>query len=96
MLKSCRNLHLDAMRTTLDINDSLLAKAKAVAAQEHISLTRLIEEGLVLRLRQPAGPSLGTRRRLPVYAGSGGLTASVTDPMTNRALLDAADDQDAE
>ena len=56
MLKLCRNLHLDAMRTTLDINDSLLAKAKAVAAQEHISLTRLIEEGLVLRLRQPAGP----------------------------------------
>jgi hypothetical protein len=56
MLKSCRNLHLDAMRTTLDINDPLLAKAKAVAAQEHISLTRLIEEGPVLRLRQPARP----------------------------------------
>ncbi|MGH8592037.1 MAG: DUF6364 family protein, partial [Gammaproteobacteria bacterium] len=33
------------MRTTLDINDALLAKAKAVAAQEQTSLTRLIEEG---------------------------------------------------
>ncbi len=84
------------MRTTLDINDALLTKAKAVAAQENTSLTRLIEEGLVLRLRQPVGPPASARRSLPVYAGSGGLTASVADPLTNRALLDAADDQGAE
>ena len=84
------------MRTTLDINDALLTKAKAVAAREQTSLTRLIEEGLVLRLRQPAGPPAGTRRPLPVYAGSGGLTAYVADPLTNRALWDAADDADAQ
>ncbi|MGH8611027.1 MAG: DUF6364 family protein [Gammaproteobacteria bacterium] len=82
------------MRTTLDINDALLAKAKAVAAQEHTSLTRLIQEGLILRLRPQTGRSDGRRRPLPVYAGSGGLTASVADPFTNRALLDAADDPD--
>ncbi|MGQ0593220.1 MAG: DUF6364 family protein [Gammaproteobacteria bacterium] len=87
--------HLDAMRTTLDINDALLAKAKAVAAQEQTSLTRLIEEGLVLRLRPQTGRSDSGRPPLPVYAGSGGLTASVADPLTNRALLDAADDPDA-
>ncbi len=97
MLESCRNLHLDAMRTTLDINDALLTKAKAVAAQEHTSLTRLIEEGLVLRLRPQSGRSdSGGRSPLPVYAGSGGLAASVADPLTNRALLDAADDPDAQ
>jgi hypothetical protein len=71
MQKSASGRH----ENPLDIDDSLLAKAKAIAAQEHISLTRLIEEGFVLRLRQSARPPLGTRRRLPVYAGSGGLTA---------------------
>ena len=96
MLESCRNLHLEAMRTTLDINDALLAKAKTVAAQEHTSLTRLIEEGLVLRLRPQTGRSDGGRPPLPVYAGSGGLTAYVVDPLTNRALWDAADDADAQ
>jgi len=39
------------MRTTLDIEDGLLRQAKSFAAQEHISLTRLIEESLSLRLR---------------------------------------------
>ncbi|MGH8611174.1 MAG: DUF6364 family protein [Gammaproteobacteria bacterium] len=83
------------MRTTLDINDKLLAKAKAVAAQEQTSLTRLIEEGLVLRLRPQIGRADSSRPPLPVYAGSGGLRAAVADPLTNRALLDAVDDQDA-
>ncbi|MGH8563395.1 MAG: DUF6364 family protein [Gammaproteobacteria bacterium] len=84
------------MRTTLDINDALLAKAKAVAAQEQTTLTRLIEEGLVLRLRAQAGRSDSDRPPLPVYAASGGLMAAVSGPLTNRALLDAADDPDAE
>ena len=73
------------MRTTLDINDALLAKSKAVAAQEQTSLTRLIEEWLVLRLRPQIGRSDSGRPPLPVYAGSGGLTAAVADSLTNRA-----------
>lgn len=39
------------MKTTLDINAALLADAKALAARQRTSLTRLIEEGLQLRLR---------------------------------------------
>jgi Family of unknown function (DUF6364) len=39
------------MKTTLDINDTWLARAKALAARQRTSLTRLIEEGLQLRLR---------------------------------------------
>lgn len=82
------------MRTTLDLNDALLTKAKALAAQEHTTLTRLIEQGLSLRLRAPdVRPSRG-RPALPVYAGTGGLTASVADSLTNRALLDAVDEPD--
>jgi hypothetical protein len=54
----------------LDINDALLAKAKAVAAQEQTSLTRLIEEALVLRLRSQIGRADSGRPPLPVYAGN--------------------------
>jgi hypothetical protein len=79
------------MRTTLDLNDNLLAKAKSVAAQERTSLTRLIEEALVLRLRPPVAANKGKRRRLPVFRGRGGLTAAVRDPKSNRAMLEAAD-----
>jgi len=41
------------VRTTLDLNDDLLAEAKAFAARDKLSLTRLIEERLALRLRLP-------------------------------------------
>jgi hypothetical protein len=79
------------MKTTLDINDELLVKAKALSGRERITLTRLIEEGLRLRLRarsQSAGSSLP---KIPVYRGKGGLRSGV-DPCSNRSLLDAADD----
>lgn len=77
-----------AMKTTLNLNDTLLAEAKALAAKQRTSLTRLIEEGLQLRLRPRAAhsPSL----RLPLYHGKGGLVSGI-DGLSNRALLDAAD-----
>jgi len=80
------------MRTTLDLDDDLLAEAKALACREQRSLTRPIEEGLALRLRLPQ--SRGTdssRRSLPVHAGRGGLSPAVADPRSNRSLLEAAD-----
>lgn len=79
------------MKTTLDINDALLANAKALAAQQRTSLTRLIEEGLQLRLRSAQPAAKPTRRKLPVFKGRGGLVAGV-NPRSNKALLDAADD----
>ena len=39
------------MKRTLDINDQLLADARFLALQQRTTLTRLIEEGLQLRLR---------------------------------------------
>ncbi len=80
------------MRTTLDIEDGLLTKAKTLAAKEHTSLTRLIEQGLALRLRAPVRPSNRQRPALPVYAGKGGLRTTVADALSHRALLDAADE----
>ncbi len=79
------------MKTTLDLNDQLLADAKALAAQQRTSLTRVIEEGLRLRLRAQATPAKKGRVRLPVFRGRGGLVTGV-DPLSNKALLDALGD----
>jgi Family of unknown function (DUF6364) len=76
------------MKTTLDLNDALLTEAKTLAAQQHTSLTRLIEEGLQLRLR--AQRALTRPVRLPVYRGKGGLAQGL-DGLSNKALLEAAD-----
>jgi Family of unknown function (DUF6364) len=78
------------MKTTLDINDQLLADAKVLAAQQRTSLTRLIEEGLQLRLKAqrtaPRGPL-----RLPVFTGRGGMVSGV-DPLSNQSMRDALGD----
>lgn len=83
------------MRTTLDIDDSLLRQAKAFAASQQITLTRLIEESLSWRLR--TAPSVQSNDQLPVlpvYPGRGGLQAGIVDALSQRALLDAADEAD--
>lgn len=79
------------MKTTLDIDDSLLASAKALAAKQQTSLTRLIEEGLQLRLRASQTAITTKKVKVPVFKGRGGLVAGV-DPLSNKAMLDAADD----
>lgn len=76
------------MKTTLDLNDSLLTEAKTLAAQQRTTLTRLVEEGLQLRLRQQRMKAKSVR--LPVYHGKGGLAPGL-DGLSNKALLDAAD-----
>ncbi len=78
------------MKTTLDINDQLLASAKALAVQQRTTLTRLIEEGLQLRLRAQRTVRQGPPR-LPFLKGRGGLVEGI-DPLSNKALLEALDD----
>ncbi len=79
------------MKTTLNIDDRLLSEAKALAAHQRTSLTRLIEEGLHLRLRtQPAGQPR-QRVSLPLLKGRGGLVEGV-DGLSNKALLDVLGD----
>lgn len=79
------------MKTTLDINDSLLATAKAIAAQQRTTLTRLIEEGLQLRLRASHAAPISAKYKIPVFEGSGGLVGGL-NPLSNQSMLDAADD----
>jgi len=89
--KKYRNLYYGAVKTTLDLNDDLLATAKAAAAMQRTSLTRLIEEGLRMRLASHgAGRSMGPVC-LPVFEGRDGLVPGV-DPLSNRSLLEALGD----
>jgi Family of unknown function (DUF6364) len=75
------------MKITLDINDQLLASAKALATRQRMSLSQLVEEGLQMRLLAQAVPRQG-KPLLPVFKGRGGLVAGV-DPLSNKSLLGA-------
>ena len=79
------------MKTTSDIHDDLLAKAKALAAKEHTTLTKMVEEGLALRLRRRKVPIPGALKDLPVSTRRGGLREGI-DGTSNQSLLDAADE----
>jgi hypothetical protein len=81
------------MKTTLDLDDELLARAKAAAARERKTLTRMIEEGLVLRLRRPtaARAAQSVAINLPVFNRGSGLLPGI-DASSNRSMLDAADE----
>lgn len=77
------------MKTTLDIQDNLLANAKAMAALQRTTLTRLIEEGLEMRLA-----AVPEKRRkpfvLPTFDGKSGLAKGLKGT-SNRELYDALD-----
>ena len=79
------------MKTTPNLDDDLLARAKALAAIERKSLTRLIEEGLSLRLCKAGLERRGAPPVIPVFNGGAGLRA-VIDPSSNRSLLYACND----
>ncbi len=79
------------MRTTLNLNDDLARRAKEAAARERTTLTRLIEEGLRLRLRlRPSTPAPAQEVTLPIFDGATGLASGV-NPLSNESLRDAAD-----
>ena len=87
---SPRFLYDALMKTTLDLQDELLARAKSRAAQERTTLTRMVEEGLVLRLRRERAVKAAALSALPVSKARGGLRPGI-DGSSNRSMLDAAD-----
>jgi hypothetical protein len=80
-----------AVKTTLNLRDDLVAQAKALATKESTTLTRMIEEGLTLRLRKTRRASEVTVKELPVSPQRGGLRAGI-DGTRNQSLFDAADE----
>jgi hypothetical protein len=71
------------MKTTLDINDELLHRARVISARERKSLTAFVEEGLRLRLHGRHSRQARRSHLLPVYLGKSGLARGV-DPTTSR------------
>ena len=73
------------MRTTLNIDEELLAAYKQLAAHSHASLSHVIQdalrEALTLRHEREARPPI----RLVAFAESGGLVAGVD--LANHAAL---------
>jgi len=77
------------MRTTVDLPDELLRRARVTAARECTTLTTLLADGLRLRLGKVRATVRSTRP-LPLSEAGGGLHPWV-DPASNASLLDAAD-----
>jgi hypothetical protein len=80
------------MKTTLDLHDGLVAEAKALAARQRSTLTRLVEEGLRLRLQAAVPPVASEAVKLPVFKGRGGLKSGI-DPTSNKSMFAAAGDE---
>ena len=81
------------MKTTLNIHDTLLIEAKALAARQRSTLTRLIEEGLRMRLRIEQLPLVKAGQPMPVFSvlqGKGGLAPGLSG-LSTREMLDLLD-----
>lgn len=76
------------MRTTVSIDDALLARAKKSAAQRGQTLGQFVEESVRFRLLAPE--PVTSPVRLPVFTGGNGMRPGI-DPASNRALYDALD-----
>lgn len=76
------------MRTTLTIDDRLLALAKARAHEQHQTLGQLVEDALQRHLVRDQRPA--TVPELPVFDRGTGLVEGV-DGSSNRGLFDALD-----
>jgi hypothetical protein len=59
------------MRTTIRLNDQLLAEAKLLAARTGQTLTAVIEDALRARLARPQIVKKGRRIRVPTFRGQG-------------------------
>ena len=75
------------MRTTLAVDDHLLAAAKRRARERGQTLGQVVEDAL---RRELSAPTAATPGAVPVFRGGGGLRPGV-DATSNRALREALD-----
>jgi len=78
------------MRTTVRLDEALLARAKHEARKRGDTLTSLLERGLRLALAGSHRQALAGRRRLPASKATGGLRPGV-DLDDTKAVLDRLD-----
>jgi hypothetical protein len=77
------------MRTTIDLEEDTLRRAKIVAAQHGMTLSQLVDDAVKAVLDRAATPA-GPRVELPVFHG-GGLRPGV-DLSDSAGLADVMDD----
>jgi hypothetical protein len=82
------------MRTTLNLNDDLLRRAKILAAETHRTLTAVLEDALREVLGRRTQPRLRKPVRLPVSPCKPGYGPGV-DIDNSAALLDLMEGPDA-
>ena len=76
------------MRTTVAIDDELLAAAKELAQEQATTLGRVIEDALRELLSKPDRQEVAP---LPVFDGGGGFQPGI-DLTSNRSLQEALDE----
>jgi hypothetical protein len=77
------------MRTTVAIDDRLLASAKRRARERGLTLGQVVEEALRRELGREG--TVGERPPIPVFTGGTGPRPGV-DVSSNRAVLEALDE----
>jgi hypothetical protein len=86
---------VNPVKVMIEIDESLLAEVQALATQEAVELSALIEKALRDRLALRAGVTAPMAGRpvpaLPVCSGKGGMYPWI-DPCSNESMLDAMDD----
>jgi len=80
------------MQTTLRIDDELYRRAKAEAAEQGMSMTKLVEEAIREHLDRPAPSPRRRRLRLPVSSATGGLAPGFSNLQEAIAAADLAAD----
>ncbi len=75
------------MRTTIRLDDALMARAKREAARRGETFTALVEKGLRLVLAEPARRNLRQSVQLPVCRAGGGTLPGI-DVGNSADLLD--------
>lgn len=81
------------MRTTIRIDDALLAEAKAAAVARGTTLTAVIEDALRESLARRRHAERGRPVELPTFRGEGGLRPGV-DLDDSAALLELMERED--
>lgn len=81
---------MSVAKTTLNLDERLLARAKALAARNGTTLTALVEEALRARLNAKPTDATAFRLALPTVKGTGAPQVDVAD---RSALQDVLDDR---
>lgn len=79
------------MRTTLNIDDSVLADAKRLAADRRTTVTALVEEALRLEVLRARQGKRGDRPELPTFGAPGGGPLDGVDLDDSAGLRDRMD-----